>query len=269
MLSAPALLALQTGCPGDPPVFPGPPVDAGIECSEDVPCPSGQVCLSGQCFASCTATSCGPNETCGATGACIPRPPVDAGPPDAYLAPDASLACSLDCESISPTEPVCRFNACVECQIAVDCVGALGPLCDLGGGVCTEQDRSVCAPCDTDENCPAGGVCLTRAVSGVDYERVCVLPCDAAGACTAGFACQAGNCVPSGGATCTSYRAAREVPVSCLDVSDCVPLGAEILGVTGTARCEEGTCVIGCTGASQCPAALGLTTCTDGICVPG
>lgn len=270
MLSAPfALTALQTACPGDPPVFPDPPVDAGIECSEEVTCPTGQVCLSGHCFASCTATSCGPNEMCGAMGACIPRPPVDAGPPDAFLPPDASLVCTRNCEEEEPFTPVCRFNLCFECQIAVDCAASsAGPVCNLGGGACTMQARAVCAPCDTDANCPAGNTCLSREVSGQAFERVCVAPCGAGGACEGGFVCETGNCVPAAGATCTGYHAAASTPMpqACLDASDCAPVGASILGIADNTQCNDGVCQLACTAPSQCPTALGFTTCAAGVC---
>ena len=262
-----ALTALQTACPGDPPVFPDPPVDAGIECSDDEGpmCPMGQVCLSGRCFTACTPTSCGPLEMCGPSGACVPRPPVDAGPPDASTPPDAFLLCDLLCEGF---EPICRFNACVQCERAPDCMEAPLdiPVCDLGGGVCVEQARALCAPCDADENCAMGATCVTRSVGSQAYERVCLTPCGPMG-CTAGFTCSSGQCVPSGTATCTAYRAAATmVPTECADATDCSPYGSTILGVSENARCNGGACQIACMTPTDCPAALGLTACTGGVC---
>ena len=86
------------------------------------------------------------------------------------------------------------------------------------------------------------------------------------GTCASGFTCDAGNCVPVGGATCTSYRLAAALnPTECTGVSECTPLGADIFGVVANARCNVGTCELTCTTAAQCPAPF--TTCSvAGIC---
>lgn len=268
-IAAPLMLAaLQTACPGDPPTFPD-PFDAAVECSAENLCPTGEVCLTGRCFATCTPTSCGPSEVCGPAGACVPSfdgGPRDAGPVDAPIAmrPDAPLNCTVACDD--PFMPVCRVGACVECELGVDCVGAFAPTCDLGLGVCVDASPAICAACNTEADCAAGDVCLTRRDGDEPYERVCVTPCGAGGTCASGFTCETGNCVPVGGATCTSYRlAAATIPSECTDVSECTPLGANIFGVVANARCNAGTCELTCTTAAQCPAPF--TTCSvAGIC---
>ena len=128
------------------------------------------------------------------------------------LALDSSSGvCTRDCskDSICPDGFTCdtagKFGrVCLKnrgCKTTNDCPA--GHTCDAATSRCyIKVSRSLCAPCEDDAQCPAGGQCFTALGSG---ERFCTSPCSAGGVCADGFTCSSlpggktNQCVPSSG----------------------------------------------------------------------
>lgn len=240
------------GCDGaaEPPPRPDP--DLGRQChppgqdagawDAGLPgCRVGEICIEGRCYESCSSDrDCGPREMCSPSGACV-RGTRDAGTPDSG---PVDMCRGVSCTAPQVCEP--RTGTCVDCTEGT--VGAapgepgrcsaFNPICDIANGRCHALGPAQCTPCNTSEECnaPDGsftGTCVLRETLGV-REQTCVPPC-AEGACPDGLVCSTvrdlvtdtdvTGCVPPIEMPCTNWLAAI-AGVSCLEDSDCAPLGA-------------------------------------------
>lgn len=246
--------SLLLACEGRDPDFESQRPTAGEACVTSATgdsCADGEICLDGVCFVRCSQNEeCALNERC-EEGACVVSqlPSLaDAGIPDGCA--------RLRCES--PT-PACHPVAvqCVACQTPEACGGA-SPICDAGRGECVPWVAAVCAPCNTDLDCPASAPACLETASG---ERVCLRRCDAA-TCEDGLVCREGACRPVTG-TCTAWRSGRD-QLPCADDSECVPLGATpIDGQCAQVALDTQQCVQPCTASAQCSPGL---ECLSGFC---
>jgi len=276
----------------------GPPVDSGPP-AMSFGCPSGQICQRGFCIPACTNDQqCGAREMC-AEGVCVERttPMEDAGmdaAPDAgpdpcegtvCVAPTpvctvvgttpTCVACTTEDTSIcADTMPVCSAsNTCVQCTEGdmTQC-GGPAPICDIADGSCrafTETGGGLCAACNTSADCVEGRVC--QRLSDRGDERVCLDACVESACANPAFRCdltlgESGLCVPQLNA-CSSIRAMIDNR-SCLEDSECVPLGApapENACQGATPPDTPGVCRVACGGMFACPTGF---TCTGMFCTP-
>lgn len=141
------------------------------------------------------------------------------------------------------------------CADDADCPS--GHLCDTspgpGQGVCyIPVTRGLCAPCNSDLQCPSGGGCFETATG----EHLCTAPCD--GGCPTGYACQD---LPRLGQQCVPERqtcsAGRPLCASCRGDAECggyLDLCVKNL-VTGEQFCAQD-----CAGdPAACPQGFGCT----------
>ena len=113
--------------------------------------------------------------------------------------------------------------------------------------------------------------CETRGAPA-PAERVCVSPCDIAGACANGFECDTTTmvCVPKFNFSCTGLRAALDAR-TCAGDADCAPAGATASDGLFTGSCFAAakgaplTCHVPCGVDLDCPAG---TMCNGSFCVP-
>lgn len=144
--------------------------------------------LAASCLGDGSATLPGPGESCEEDAVC--REGFCFGSPGRRL---CTTVCSddIDCwaGSICLPEPSVGNRLCLpgnRCDGDTSC--PLGHRCDLQTLVChLAVKRDLCGACDTDEQCPSGGLCVRVRSTG---ERFCSRPCEENGDCPNGFGCR-------------------------------------------------------------------------------
>lgn len=157
-------------------------------------------------------------SACGPTGPRLIQlgQPCVAGDTDAVCASDLCLSldnqsgfctdtCALDddcptaftCQAAGRYGRICR--PLTGCKTELDCPA--GHVCNTDTGNCyIAVSRTLCGPCQDNNQCPAGGSCFLAIGSG---EQFCTTACGADGVCPAGYRCQSladaaeRQCVPT------------------------------------------------------------------------
>ncbi len=220
-------------------------------CDDGDPCTVADRCGAGQCDGTSVSCECQNDADCGGLedgNLCNGTLVCDTSKLPHLCVVDGSTA--VTCPAPSGSDAPCLNSACApetgECALVAANEGAP---CDAGNA-CTGKDTcqaGICTPGPT-INCNDGNPCTD---DSCDPEIGCqwtpnTVPCDDGNICTTADACQAGDCVGTGGLACNDGNV-------CTD-DMCTPdLGC--VATANEAGCDDGN---PCTTVDQC---------SDGACV--
>lgn len=246
-------------------------IDVGTDASADAgPC--------SQCVAGSTLSHCFQGPDAGPNGECV----------ECLIDEDCDVTPYPDTGMIDAGAPLSNRLVCQDHRCVIGCIDGLN---DCGGHVCRASDRqcsaydayapseAACAPCDTDQNCPSGFLCLS-----FDYQNGG--PIHTGNYCLrVGPSCGAGT-TPLGLTVSSppthSVDGATVTGTVCGPRSSCEALADAARNTTcatddscGLAGFDDGVCAMGggtctllCTSTSTCPPSFTGCTGTPAVCTP-